>query len=77
MEIVEIASTFPTDVTSKGMVFWMTLATVTLVGGRLGGAACSFAQPELSAAKATKQIAWRMQSTHLLAPDLLWDKVIN
>jgi hypothetical protein len=77
MEIVEIASTFPTAVTSTGTVFWITLATVTIVAGRAGGAASCFAQPEASAAKATKRIAARIKRVqHQYALEFLWDPVM-
>src|ERR1700693_606509 len=77
MEIVEIASTLPTAVTSTGIIFWMTLATVTIVGGRSGGAACCFEHPEANAAKAIKPIAVRITRA-LRKYDLesLWDGVM-
>jgi len=77
MEIVEIASTFPTAVTTTGIVFWVTFATVTIVGGRSGGAACCFAHPEASAAKATKQMAVRVErAQHMDALEFHWDRIM-
>jgi hypothetical protein len=77
MEIVEIDSTVPTAITSTGIIFWMTLATVTMVGGRAGGAACGFAQPETNAANATERIAVRIkQVQHMYALEFLRDRVM-
>src|ERR1700693_4659346 len=61
IEIVEIASTLPTVVTSTGIVFWLTLPTLTDVGGAAGGAACSFVQPEVIAAIANKAVGARFR----------------
>jgi hypothetical protein len=60
-----------------GIVFWMTLATDTLVGGRAGGAASCFAQPEAIAAKATKRIEARTKrAEHQCALKFPGDRVM-
>jgi len=49
-----------------------------MVGGRAGGAACGFAQPQASAARQTKCIAVRIeQAKRLYALNFLWDRVIT
>src|SRR5580704_10364615 len=59
METVEIASTLPTAVTSTGIVFCVTLPTLTVVARCAGGAACGFAQPEISVNAARKKAGYK------------------
>src|SRR5258708_30313445 len=74
-ETVETESTFRTAVTSTGIVFWVTLPTVTEAGGRAAGAACGFAQPEASAHKEASVIGQRPRNVR--ASMFLRDLVIN
>src|ERR1700692_3772488 len=77
MEIVEIASTVPTAVTSTGIIFCVTFATVTRVARRAGGAACCFAQPAVSTTNMAEQTAVdAKRDLHLNAFKFLSDQFI-
>src|SRR6202035_2134035 len=77
MEIVEIASTVPTAVTSTGIIFCVTFATVTGVARCAGGAACCFAHPAVSTTKMAAQTAVdAKRDLHLIGFEFLSDQFI-